>query len=290
MWAAAAISGGYAGGGVAPPWGFGAAFLRSATFAAAALVSVTAFLAAGAARLRTSSTSSFAFSRFSGCRASSPARSASALRPRRELLELLQGEGHGRHFYPDGRRGLRAARRRRSRAGSRCGSGSPPTRRRPGGSWPRPATSRRTGRGRGGSTPTRSTSWSSTTSCARPGCAGRRTRSASAGPGRRSSTPAPEEQKERLPVRPAVGRGHLVPAVQRAGRGQRPRRPGHARRPRRRRVGRERPEDLDVAGPARPVRHPHRPHRPRRRPSSRASRTSSARWTRRASRSGRSSR
>ena len=57
------------------------------------------------------------------------------------------------------------------------------------------ATSRRTGRGRGGSTPTRSTSSSSTTSCGGRGRAARRTRSASAGPGRRSSTPAPTSRR-----------------------------------------------------------------------------------------------
>ena len=93
-----------------------------------------------------------------------------------------------------------------------------------------------------------------------------------------------------LPLPAARGRGDLVPALQRARRRQRPRQPGHPGRARRRRVGRQRPEDLDVAGPALEVRHPHRPHRPRRRRSTRASRTSSARWTRPASRSARSSR
>ena len=41
--------------------------------------------------------------------------------------------------------------------------------------------------------------------------------------------------------------------------------PRHAGRARRRRVGGQRPEDLDVAGPVLAVRHPHRPHRSRRR-------------------------
>ena len=82
-----------------------------------------------------------------------------------------------------------------------------------------------------------------------------------------------------LPVPAARRRGDLVPAVQRARRRQRPRRPRHPGRARRRRVGRQRPEDLDLDGPPRQVRHPHRPHRPRRSPSTRASRTSSARWT-----------
>ena len=50
----------------------------------------------------------------------------------------------------------------------------------------------------------------------------------------------------------AHGRGDVVPAVQRAGRGLRPRQPQHPRRARRRRLRRERPEDLDVARRASP--------------------------------------
>ena len=46
------------------------------------------------------------------------------------------------------------------------------------------------------------------------------------------------------------------------------------RRPRRRRVGHQRPEGVDHAGPVRRLHLPARPHRPGRRPSTRASRTS----------------
>ena len=108
-----------------------------------------------------------------------------------------------------------------------------------------------------------------------PGCAGRRTRSASAGPG---PTLAPRRHAGAagpLPHAAAGRRGDLVPAVQRAGRRVRPGQPRHPRRARRRRVGGQRPEDLDLAGPVLPVRHPHRPHRPRRGEARRASRTSS---------------
>ena len=51
------------------------------------------------------------------------------------------------------------------------------------------------------------------------------------------------------PLRPqgAARRGDLVPAVLRAGRRLRPCRPAHARGARRRRLGRQRPEDLDLA-------------------------------------------
>ena len=67
-----------------------------------------------------------------------------------------------------------------------------------------------------------------------------------------------------LPVPAAGRRGDLVPALQRARLRVRPGVARHPGRARRRRVGRERPEDLDVARPALEARHPHRPHRPRR--------------------------
>ncbi len=60
-----------------------------------------------------------------------------------------------------------------------------------------------------------------------------------------------------------VGRGHLVPGLLGAERRLRPRQRRPARRARRRRVGAQRPEDLDLGGPPR---RPHlhaRPHRPR---------------------------
>ena len=72
-------------------------------------------------------------------------------------------------------------------------------------------------------------------------------------------------------------RGHVVPAVQRAGRRLRPRQPQHAGRARRRRLRRQRPEDLDVARRARQVRHPDRAHRHSTSRSTSASRTSSSR-------------
>ena len=55
----------------------------------------------------------------------------------------------------------------------------------------------RTGRGRGGSTPTRSTNWSSTTNSPGPASGARAIRSAPAGPPRRSSSPEHREQHER---------------------------------------------------------------------------------------------
>ena len=216
-----------------------------------------------------------------------------ALGTRRVLLELLEGEGHGRHSYPAEVTSWtsRCPVRRRSAAGRGAGLArrAPAAERPPAGRGRLRGTAlaAAVGARRRSDPPARS----STTSCAGPGCAGRRTRSASAGPGPTILHAGTRGAAGALPVRPAVGRGDLVPAVQRARRRQRP---GgnltHAGRARRRRVGRERPEDLDVARPARPLRHPHRPHRPGARPSSRASRTSSARWTRRASRSARSSR
>ena len=59
------------------------------------------------------------------------------------------------------------------------------------------------------------------------------------------------------------GRGHLVPALQRARRGVRPRGRRHQRGAGRRRVGAQRAEGVDLDGPPRPLGHPARPHRPR---------------------------
>ena len=97
-----------------------------------------------------------------------------------------------------------------------------------------------------------------------------------------------EEQKRHFIPRILSRRGHLVPGLLRAQRRVRPRQPrlpGHARR---RRVGDQRPEDLDVGRPPRQLDLRAHPHRPRRRRSTRASRSCSARWTSPASRCGRS--
>ena len=86
---------------------------------------------------------------------------------------------------------------------------------------------------------------------------------------------ATEEQKRRYaPPRPAR-RGDLVPAVQRARRRLRPGRAAHARRARRRRLGHQRPEDLDLRRALRRLGHPRRPRTIPRRPSTRASPSSS---------------
>ena len=69
--------------------------------------------------------------------------------------------------------------------------------------------------------------------------------------------------------------GGLVPAVLRAGRRLRPRRPAHARRARRRRLGRQRPEDLDLRRALLRLRHAGDAHRLRRR-STRGSPSSSS--------------
>ena len=68
-----------------------------------------------------------------------------------------------------------------------------------------------------------------------------------------------------LPARHRHRQEGLVPAVQRAGRGLRPRRAEHPRRARRRRVGRERPEGVDLGRALVRSRHAARPHRSRRR-------------------------
>ena len=149
------------------------------------------------------------------------------------------------------------------------------------------ATSPRTGPARGASTPTRSTSSSSTTSCAGPACGGPLNPIGIGWAGPTLVHAGTEAQKERYLLAAARRRGDLVPAVQRARRRARDlagaRHPGRARR---RRVGRQRPEDLDVAAPTSPARASSSPAPTPTRRSTRASRTSSARWTRPASRSG----
>ncbi len=148
------------------------------------------------------------------------------------------------------RRGLRLPRRRRSPPRRRCATGWPST--------PTP-TGRAAGRGRlrgpalararGASTPTRSTRSSSTTSC---GAAGVRRPSNPIGIGWAGPTilhAGTAGAEGPLPVPAAGGRGDLVPAVLRARRRLRPGQPRHPGGARRRRVGRQRPEDLDLAGP-----------------------------------------
>ena len=170
-----------------------------------------------------------------------------------------------------------------------CGRGWPSTRARAGGSWPRRATSPRTGRALG---PRR-----------RPHPPAPHRRGAAGGRrappvehdrhrlGRADDPPRRHRGAEgALPLPAARRRGDLVPALQRARRGVRPRLAGHPGRARRRRVGGQRPEDLDVAG-ASTRRSASSSPAPTPTPrSTRASRTSSARWTPPASRSGRSSR
>ena len=137
--------------------------------------------------------------------------------------------------------------------------------RRPGGRWPRPATSRRTGRSRRGSTPTRSTSSSSTTSCGGRACAGPSNQIGIgwAGPTillrrharrRRTATSSRCSRPRRSGASSSAspGPGSDLAILQ------------HASGARRRRVRRQRPEDLDVGRPHREVRHPHRPDRSRR--------------------------
>ena len=62
-----------------------------------------------------------------------------------------------------------------------------------------------------------------------------------------------EEQKRPLPPPHPQRRGHLVPGLLRAGRRLRPRLPADARGARRRRMGDQRPEDLDLAAPTTPT-------------------------------------
>ena len=73
-----------------------------------------------------------------------------------------------------------------------------------------------------------------------------------------------EEQKQALRTGDAARRRALVPALLRAGRRLRPRRAAHARGARRRRLGRQRPEDLDLGRAVRRLRHPGDAHRPQR--------------------------
>ena len=75
---------------------------------------------------------------------------------------------------------------------------------------------------------------------------------------------ARETQKRPLRPRGAARRGGLVPALLRAGRRLRPRGPAHARRARRRRLGHQRPEDLDLGRALLRLRHPGHAHRPQR--------------------------
>ena len=83
-------------------------------------------------------------------------------------------------------------------------------------------------------------------------------------------------------------RGDVVPALQRARRGERPRQRHDEGHPGRRRVGPQRPEGVDVVRPVRRLGGLPGPHRSRRARSTRASRTSWSTCTLRASRCGRS--
>ena len=85
-----------------------------------------------------------------------------------------------------------------------------------------------------------------------------------------------DEQKRPLPAADAPRRRGVVPALQRARGRLRPRQHHHPRRARRRRVGRHRPEGVDVGGAPGRVGHPPRPHRPRRAEAPAASPTSSS--------------
>ena len=78
------------------------------------------------------------------------------------------------------------------------------------------------------------------------------------------ATHGTQEQIDTLRPRHRHRPAGLVPALQRAGRRLRPRRPHGQGGPGRRRVDRQRPEGLDLAGPDRRHGHAPRPHRPRR--------------------------
>ncbi len=88
----------------------------------------------------------------------------------------------------------------------------------------------------------------------------------------------------------AARRGGVVPAVLRAGRRIGPRRSAHARGARRRRVGHQRPEDLDLGRALLPLRRAGRAHRLRRAEAQGPHLLSSCRWTARGWRSARSGR
>ena len=94
------------------------------------------------------------------------------------------------------------------------------------------------------------------------------------------------EQQERFVGPTLEGTIGVVPALQRAGGGQRPRRPVHARHARRRWVGPERPEGVDVDGAEVPTGASAWPGPTPRRPSTRGSPISSSTCTATGSRSG----
>ena len=115
--------------------------------------------------------------------------------------------------------------------------------------WPRAAGCCRTCRGRGGGTPSRWSSSSSTRRCGRPGVRAHELAIGAWVVPALIQYGTPEQQERFLP---ATLRGELpvVPAVQRAGRRLRPGRADHPGRAGRGRLAAHRPEDLDLAGQA----------------------------------------
>ncbi|CAA9228242.1 MAG: Acyl-CoA dehydrogenase, long-chain specific, partial [uncultured Acidimicrobiales bacterium] len=159
--------------------------------------------------------------------------------------------------------GLRAAARRRS----------PPRRR--AGLAGRPPVAVGAGAGRGG--PGGPALAEALGARRRPGAPARDRRGAAAGGGAQTRQPhrdrlgRPHDRARRdarpaaaLPPRAPLGRGDLVPALQRTRGRVGPRRPQHQGGAGRRQLGRARPEGVDVARPQRPLRDPDRPHRSRR--------------------------